>query len=182
MSILWGVTPELENAGEAEILGFELDMEYQLTNTLGSRFTLGYLDTEYSDLELADASGDPVDLSGNRLISAPSWNITAGIDYRWWLNSGASLTVILDMNFQSDQYFSAYNDKAGYEKVSQRSYSVFNGQLSYERNNWQVRLWGKNLLDKEYDTYALGLIAGLGFDMYTRGTPRTFGAAFSYQF
>lgn len=170
-----GVVPELENAGGANILGAEFELDYQLTQALKVRWTVGYLDSEYSDLHLADASGNQVDLAGNQLISAPKWNITGGLDYRWKFVNGNSVTATIDGNFQTAQYFSAYNDKVGYGSVSQDNYRVFNGRLMYQTDSWQLSLWGKNIFSEKYDSYALGLAAGLGLDIYNRGAPRTIG-------
>ena len=150
---------------------------------------LGLLKTEYTELELSDTRtlnnpDDTVDLSGNELISAPQISGNISVDYDVLrLNSG-DLSLNINANYQSRQWYSAYNDDASYEHIKQDAYALINTRLSWRSadDTYSVSLWAKNLTDKEYDGYAINLQAGFGFDYFQQGPPRTYGLEFTYRY
>ena len=52
-----------------------------------------------------------------------------------------------------------------------------NGRLGWYANDgsYSASLWSKNLLDEEYNVYALNLQASFGFDEFIAGEPRSYG-------
>ena len=94
------------------------------------------------------------------------------------------LTTNLNGNFQDDQWYSAYNDQYGYGAIRQDAYWLFNARTSWHASDdsYSVSLWVKNLMDEEYDSYAINLQAGFGHDNYLAGPPRSYGAEFTYRF
>jgi len=105
-----GLAAFIENAGGSEIKGVELEIFALLTANLSVNLGLGYLDTEFTELTLANtATPDPfdeVDLAGNELISAPKLNFSIAADYNLPLRWG-EFNVHVDANFQDDQFYSA---------------------------------------------------------------------------
>ena len=69
-------------------------------------------------------------------------------------------------------------------QATQRGFNLLNARLSYDfyDNRAQVALWGKNLTDEAYFTYATAIVSTFG--IATRGfqAPRTFGGELSYRF
>ncbi len=184
-----GISNFLENAGGSQILGAELELWARVTERLTLQAAVGVLETEYTELSLANTQTiadqeDRVDLSGNELISAPKLNVSFSADYDVLITEYGYLSVNANANFQDDQWFSAYNDQFGYENIRQEAYWLYNGRLSWYSNdgNYSVSVWGKNLLDEEYDSYAINLQAGFGFDYYLPGQPRTYGAEVQFKF
>ncbi|MDX1505146.1 MAG: TonB-dependent receptor [Spongiibacter sp.] len=184
-----GISNFLENAGASSILGFEAELWARLTERLTVQTTLGYLDTEYSELSLANTEtlndpDDQVDLSGNELISAPKLNLSYSVDYDLLVTDHGYLSANVNASFQDDQWYSAYNDQNGYGEIRQDAYWLYNGRLSWYANDgsYSVSMWGKNLLDEEYHVYALNLQASFGFDEYIAGEPRSYGVEVSMSF
>jgi iron complex outermembrane receptor protein len=184
-----GISNFLENAGSSSILGAEAELWARLTERLTIQATAGLLDTEYSELELANTQtlGDPndrVDLSGNELISAPKLNLSFSIDYDVLITERGYLSVNTNASFQDDQWFSAYNDQYGYSEIRQDAYWLYNGRIGWYANDgsYQISVWGKNLLDQEYHVYALNLQASFGYDEYIAAEPRSFGVELSISF
>jgi iron complex outermembrane receptor protein len=184
-----GISNFLENAGGSQILGAEAELWARITERLTLQAAVGVLETEYTELTLANTEtianqDDRVDLSGNELISAPKLNVSFSADYDLLITDYGYLSVNANANFQDDQWFSAYNDQYGYENIRQDAYWLYNGRLSWYANDgsYSISVWGKNLLDEEYDSYAINLQAGFGFDQYLAGQPRTYGAEIQFKF
>ena len=179
----------LENAGGSSIQGMEAELWARVTERLTLQLALGYLETEYSELTLANTEtianiDDTVDLSGNELISAPKWNYSISADYDLLVLESGYLSLNVNANFQDDQWYSAYNDDNGYGEIRQDAYWLYNARLSWyaSDDSYSISLWGKNLADKEYDVYAINLQAGFGFDQYLAGEPRSYGAEVTLRF
>jgi len=182
-----GLAANLENAGESEILGAEFEVLALLTENLSVKVGLGLLDTEFTELSLANTvTPDPfdeVDLSGNELISAPDVNLNLAIDYEIPTSWGV-INAHVDANYQDDQFYSAYNNFTTFEAIGQEAYWLVNARLSAafgEEGNLTVSAWVKNLAEEEYDFYAINLQA-LGFDFFLTGAPRTYGLEVGYKF
>ena len=184
-----GVSNFLENAGGSTILGLEGELTWAATERLMISAGLGLLETEYTELTLSDTRtlnnpDDTVDLAGNELISAPKVSGNISVDYDLLILDAGYLSLNINANYQSKQWYSAYNEKASYEHIKQDAYALYNGRLSWHGSDgsYSVSLWGKNLSDEEYDGYAINLQAGFGYDYFQQGPPRTYGLEFSYRF
>jgi len=182
-----GLAADLENAGRSEVFGAEIEILALLTDNLSLQVGVGLLDTEFTELSLANtATPDPfdeVDLSGNELISAPDVNISLALDYELPTSWGR-VNAHLDANYQGDQFYSAYNDFTTFEAIRQDAYWLVNARLSAsfgEESNLTVSAWVKNIAEEEYDVYALNL-QPLGFDFFLTGAPRTYGLEVGYKF
>jgi iron complex outermembrane receptor protein len=184
-----GVSTFLENAGGSEIFGLEVELWAHLTDRLSLQTSLGWLDTEYTKLKLANTlttdPDDQIDLAGNELISAPELNFSLAADYAVPVSDWGLFIAHLNVNYQDDQWFSAYNDKIGYDQIRQDAYWLANGRLSLQfcaDDRCLLSAWIKNIFDEEYDSYAINVQAGFGYDYYLSGMPRTYGLEFEYRF
>ncbi|MEX1667049.1 TonB-dependent receptor [Zhongshania arctica] len=184
-----GVSNFLENAGGSKIFGFESEMYFALTEKLTVQIGLGILKSEYTELELSNVQtvnndDDVVDLAGNELISAPNISANISIDYDIFTNDYGYLSMNLNGNYQADQWYSAYNDKIGYDKIRQEGYGLYNARFTWfgSDDNYSIAVWGKNLTETKYDGYAINLQAGFGFDYFQQGAPRTYGLEATYKF
>jgi len=185
---LVGISGNLENAGASEIAGIEFELWAQPVENLTLQTTIGWLDTEFTELELGrpqSQGGGSIDLKGNELISSPELNFSFSVDYDIYLSNEYLLRLHLDASYQDDQWFSAFNDDAGYEEIRQDNYWLYNARMSVEfgdASEYTLAVWGKNLTDEEYDTYALNFQESFGFDYFLAGSPRTYGLDFKYNF
>ncbi|WP_177307257.1 TonB-dependent receptor [Pseudoduganella namucuonensis] len=163
-----GASTMLLNAGAARIHGLETELTWRPSDAWRFAAGLNLMDTEYTELELgADR------LSGNELISAPKAKFNAAIDYRTRTRSGGLVELSLAGSAQGRQWYSAYNDRPGYERIRQAGYGLLNARaaVSDSSGRYTVTANVSNLLDRHYDVYALSL-AGFGFDYFMQGAPR----------
>jgi len=184
-----GVSNFLENAGGSKILGFESEMFFAVSEALTVQFGVGILQSEYTELELSNVQtvnndDDVVDLAGNELISAPKISANISVDYDVITTDEGYLSLNVNANYQDDQWYSAYNDKIGYDNIRQDAYALVNGRLTWFGNDgdYSIALWGKNLTETKYDGYAINLQAGFGFDYFQQGAPRTYGLDVTYRY
>jgi iron complex outermembrane receptor protein len=155
-----------------------------VTPNLTVGFNVGVVESEYKDLELSG-----IDLSGNDFTNTP--DLTANINADWRVASVADGDIHLraDVSYIGDQWFSPFNDKpsnatdpVGNGNLQQEGYWLSNARVSWEHENVQLAVWGRNLADEEYFTYGLDLRAFTGADWMIRGARRSFGVEASYYF
>lgn len=186
-----GVSNFLENA-DSDILGAEIELWLQPIDNLTIQSSLGWLDTEYTKLELADTTTsssiaelqDTVDLKGNSLISAPEINFNIAADYDYDINDNTLLRTHVDAVYLDEQWFSAYNNELNYGGIKQDAYWIYNARVSLllDDERYMIAAWVKNLTDEEYDTYGINLQSSFGYDYLFPGAPRRYGVEFSYRF
>jgi iron complex outermembrane receptor protein len=170
------------NAPKSRVDGAEMEFRAKATEDLELSGSLGFLHTKYVELQLHG-----VDLSGNHLIQAPDVSGSLALNWRFLRIDAGDLRLTLDGNWYSRQYFDAQNT----QRVSQGSYGIANGRLSFAGNKgstsgFDVGVWVKNLADRHYIQYAIAQRdpseGGEGFDYGLVGEPRTFGADIRYRF
>lgn len=140
MQVLTGVDAYdgyMSNAASASSKGFELETQYKLTPELRLFFSAGYNITKFDDF--SDANGDYKD---NYNPYAPKYNYSVGGQYR------SHMGFFARIDFTG--YGKMYLDKANeYEKDA---YFLLNGKIGYETEHFDIYLYGKNILDEEYDS------------------------------
>jgi iron complex outermembrane recepter protein len=177
-----GTTIQALNAGEAEIVGLEIEGEALISDELTIRFGTAYLDTEYKEFpEIACSvrllSGETGAVlcspEGNDLIRAPEVTLNLGATYEASLADGLA-GISLD-------YF--WSEEFNWEpdgRLVEPSYGRLNGRIYWNSPGdvYKVALWGRNISDEEYSTFTVGQP---GFaDAYTPAAPRTFGLEVSF--
>ena len=169
-----GVT--IINAPKAEILGLELESRWRASESLSVFGSFAYLDAKYTEFFNADgASGSPtpVDLSGNRLNSAPKTAINAGFEFSPDFEvAKGSLSLRSDVSFRSAMFLREFNSPL----ERQAAYTVVNGSLTWtsESENLALRGFVTNLFDAEYLTQSQWS-APINSRAISWGQPRQYG-------
>jgi len=177
------------NVDEVEISGLEVELSFEMTDSLLVNLTLGTIDAEYTSLTLDQAGGltnNGASPSCNGVVSidcaldldlknAPEYKASLGFTHTADLGSG-TLVSHIDFSFEDDSYSLVANAP---EHALTSVGTIINARLAYEPEDekWQVSIWGKNLSDHEY---ARAAVAG-SFTQYA-ADPLTFGADFEYRF
>lgn len=165
-----------QNAGEAEIRGFELETEFHPALGWVVASTLGYLDTELIALNPTVPAGvDP----GNELPRSPEWAASLGLQKSTVIGDDASLIARVDYTWSDD----VYNDLANTPAILQEAYSLLSARITYGpfTDRWELSLWGTNLTDEEY--IASGFIAtAFGPSLYVAAPPAQYGASITLRF
>ncbi len=187
----FGFDDYLANAGGGKTSGLEVELNYMASDALLLFASAGWLNAEFEDFESSshvDARDDyngvalaPVDLDGRDVAHAPNYQFYAGAEIA--LLSNLSLRV--EVEGKDKFYFSnSHNEQS-------RRYELFNARLSYQANNWELALFGRNLTDKDYYTrgfyfsnqYGNNPANGYAPEAYYQfGAPRVVGISASYTF
>ncbi|MDO7711792.1 MAG: TonB-dependent receptor, partial [Pseudomonadota bacterium] len=129
---------------------------------------------DYENPELID---NGVRLSGRRIAHAPAYQFSLGGEYYVTNN----WTLRANIEGKDEFYFSnSHNSKSN-------SYLLLNSSIDYKKGDWKVSLWGRNLLDKDYDTrgffFGIDPSAGYADKTYTqKGDPRVVGLNLTWDY
>jgi iron complex outermembrane receptor protein len=163
----------LDNAATGSNYGAEIEAAWYLNNVVNVYGSLGLLDTEFNDFINAEG----VSLSGREQAHAPNYQFNVGINVQpsenWLMN--------LSVDGKDSFYFSDSHDEQS------ETVSLFNASIAYLQDNWQVKLWGRNLTNEVYANrgFYFGNDPRDGYTakQYTQlSEPLVFGATLDYQF
>ncbi|MCC5868776.1 MAG: TonB-dependent receptor [Gammaproteobacteria bacterium] len=157
-----------DNAARGYNYGAELDLNWQFARDWSLFTSLGLLETKYREF-----AGGPVDRAQ---AHAPNYQFASGVSFRhpqgWFAR--------VEVTGRDAFYFSDSHDQRS------RPYELFNARLGWENERWQIALWGRNLLDRDYAVR--GFFFGneppdFADTLYVRrGDPRQVGATLRYGF
>jgi len=162
-----------DNAAQGYNQGIELESAWSLSDDIEIYGSLGFLDTEFSDYVYKDGSIE----TGREQAHAPNYQFNFGLNYfiseQWQFN--------LSVDGKDAFYFSDSHD----EKSD--SLALLHGSISYSAQDWQVKLWARNILDEEYQTrgFYFGNDPRDGYTdkpYYHHGEPAVFGLTVDYNF
>ena len=171
-----GSTLRVTNAGNLESYGTELELVFIPIADMTLGMAIGYNKAEYESFDNGQCtieqtfyqyyvvdnaqSGSPAtdsgctqDLAGQPLANAPEWTVSSYVQYD--LSLPANLVSILRLEHSFIDEF--YLDEDLDPNLTNDAVNLINLRvtLSDEARNWEVAVWGRNLLDEEY--YAFGL-------------------------
>ena len=124
------------NAAAGFNRGLELNVQWLSNERVTVHGSLGLLDSEYADF--INSAG--ADLDGRQQAHAPDWQYSLGSN----LFLLPDLTLNLNLQGSDGFYFS---DSHG---VRSDTYHLFNASLSWQWRQATLRLWGRNLLEDDY--------------------------------
>lgn len=191
----------LDNAGELETRGVEIDFKAKPTESLMLFGSLLYNDAVFNEFvtqcfigQRADEGGaqdndgdgncDAQDVSGGRLANAPEWSGSLNGRYDWALGeSGRTVYAQLSGRYQSEVQFQADQ----HPLTIQDAYDIWDFRLGYigVGGRLEVAAYAKNIFQKNYASSILGL--SLVDDRrdtlhyLSRDADRTLGASIAYQ-
>jgi iron complex outermembrane receptor protein len=179
-----GSSIRVVNAGDLESYGAELELLFiPIENaTLGS--AIGYNKAEYGSFDNGQCTVEQTfeeyyivggaqggapglfevctqDLAGKELDNAPEWNVSSYIQYDMELGENLDVIARLEHSY-IDSYFL---DQDLDPHLKNDKVDLINLRLSLTNNSgdWEVALWGRNLLDEEYYAYGIDIPTLGGF-------------------
>jgi len=175
-SFLW--IGYLDSIDKAHNYGAELELNYQVSESLALFANLGYLKTNVDSVTAYDLDiGDFVEHKDRDQSKSPNYQYSVGFVIEPFEN----LSSRIEWAGQDDSYYGYYHDG----KID--SYNVLNANISYQLGDLSVDVWGRNLTDEDYAVHALYF----GNDprkfyeneVYNQlGEPRVYGVTLSYEF
>lgn len=134
--------------------------------------------TDFDDLDTLNPGAGIQDLSGQPLMRAPNWTLSAGAQYEAKLSFG-SLTFRGDIYATDDYSLRPYPDA----RDRQKSYASLGGSITYRSpdERWSVRGWLKNATNKAALQGLVGA-AEAGGRLGIFNAPRTYSIELSAEF
>ena len=164
----------IDNAGKAEVKGFDIGLRARLSRSFRIDAGAGHIEAEYTGLG-ESVQGPTLD---GRLPWTPEWNLVVSPEYVVHLQGGGAVVLHADYTYKTK----LFNDAAN--RVTQDAYGVVNLRASFivPSGRWEAYAYGTNLRDREYQEN--GFFSGevLGPTLAVAGRPREWGIGLKYRF
>jgi iron complex outermembrane receptor protein len=177
-----GVSPTIQNAGDAKIKGFEVEVTAAPTDAFTINASIGYLDASYTDVLVpAQVAANPFQAGvfpGADLPKTPKLKFNISPRYEIDLGSSGSVVLLADYTHSS----SLWNDTERAFLLQRPSTDLLNGSLTYKApENWDITLGMTNITNERYLVTGQAQIAGGQFyGTYSR--PREWYAKLGLKF
>lgn len=165
------------NAGDAEVLGFELELQALLAEHWEVSAGIGYSDAEFTGNQPVQGLLLNQTRDGDRLVGVPEWSTTLFVQYTNALNDSMDLVINGDWAYRSDTT-TGIRPEAGNFRVLD-SYHQVNLRAGVEMENWKVMLEVANLFNEQAEV--AGRIVDFEPFQFATIPPRTVGLTVSYQ-
>ncbi|MFK8014666.1 MAG: TonB-dependent receptor, partial [Gammaproteobacteria bacterium] len=142
----------VSNRAEADTAGFEVELSYDVSDSLQLYGGLSFNNSEYGDvIDVSNAArcddivcSSTGDVSGNDIERAPKIMLNAGLSYNGSINPDTDYYLRGNIGYQSSQYVSAIN----VTEIEARAITDVSAGLFWK--NFEARLAVDNLFDEEY--------------------------------
>lgn len=165
-----GFVTIVENAGESEAMGVEVEASWQVTDNFSIRSAIGFIDAEITQVD----SGVIGIGEGDTPALTPEWTVMIAPSYYMDMSTGGSMTFSADVSYRDEmQGQSIYNPN---ELIDARTLVGFNAKYESEDGDWSLTLYGENVFNEIYDQ---GRLQQTGFVGIVRSNDRSeFGLRF----
>ena len=155
----------MSNAGKSFSCGAELAVRYRYKQ-FKFDVAFGYTHAEFLEYNRGDK-----DLAGNILPYAPRETMSANVAYRFPVPKNFANIFVLNVGWNAVGriYWNEENT------LAQNYYDLWSASLVWEKGHFGASLWGKNLLNREYNTFYFRSIKN---DFFAQGKPLQLGVSF----
>lgn len=166
-----GLGRMMVNAGESRSKGGEISISWQPVEALSFSTNYGFTDARFVKYD----DGSDVDYSGNKTPFVPMHTLNFDMMYSWKFNNTwvEKLSAAVCGNGAGRVYWDETNS------TWQDFYLLPGARISVENKNMTLTVWGKNLSDTHYNTFAFTSV-GLNYEQH--GKPRQFGVDLKIRF
>lgn len=170
------------NAGDAEIYGVEIESSLDLRGVLQGLSvsnSIAYLHTEITKTN----PGVAVDLTGNRLHSAPKWKYSGAADYTVpaaIFGNGGYVFAHADYSYETSKFFEVQNIPI----IRAHKKWLVNGRVGVgdEGAGWRFSVWSRNIFNKKYFMDMFNFVETTGSGLGQPGFPREVGLSMELNF
>jgi iron complex outermembrane recepter protein len=178
-----GSSPTVQNAGDARIKGFEVEVTAAPVKSFIITGSVGYLDAKYTNVLLqAQVAPNPFQagvFAGGELPKTPKWKFNISPRYEAELGNSGKLVFLADYTHTSP----LWNDTERAYFLKRAATDLLNGSVTYKEpgNQWDVTLGMTNITNERYLVTGQAQIAGGQFyGTYSR--PREWYAKLGFKF
>lgn len=156
-----GVSPTIQNAGDARIKGFEIEMVAAPADGFTITASAGHLDAYYTNvLAPAQVAPNPFQLGvqkGSDLPKAPSWKFNVAPRFEMAVGDG-KIVALADWTHTTGMR----NDTEGTILLLRPTTDIVNASLQYQapENQWNLTVGGTNITNERYLVTGQAQIAG----------------------
>jgi iron complex outermembrane receptor protein len=168
-----------ENAGKAEIKGFELEVVGLITDRFEVGGSFAYLDAEYTEFFGTPSVTGTGDFSGNVMRQAPEYSFYVYGRYTFTLQNSSQISAKVDYAYQDEMFFDPNNNPI----TIAPSYSLWNARLAWTSasKSWEVAGWIRNIGDEDYIHHTFSQRGSrIAFGRF--GPPRHYGVTVTYNY
>lgn len=168
---------QLNNAASVVSEGIEFSAAAAVSEGLRVTVNGGLTDAVFSDFP--DGGGEGVDLDGNALPNAPDFNGSIAFDYELEV---PGLRGMFAFYGEASRRSRSYVQPGNLDQDLLEARNLVNGRISFipDKGNWELSVWGRNLLD---DTFAIRRGRDFLGNQWTKyNDPRVIGAELRYDF
>lgn len=157
-----GISPTIQNAGDARIKGFEVEVNAAPTDALTITTSVGFTDAKYTAvLGPAQVAPNPFQagvFAGAVLPKSPKWKFNFSPRYQIDLGNGGKIVLLADYTHTT----SLWNDTERAFFLKRPATDLLNGSITYKEpgEHWDVTLGMTNITDERYLTNGQAQIAG----------------------
>jgi len=166
------------NVKKSEIMGGELELTVQPTDSFLLNFGFGFTDSEIVEYE--DIPGVLVPASeiiGKNVPGAPVVSASLAMQHTASLGSGMDLVSRADFEHRGKTYWTLDN------LDTQSAYNLTNLSMALEKERWSARLYVNNVFDEEYiEWFFAARFIGLPADIAWPSKPRQAGVEFTLRY
>lgn len=170
---------EASDAGKAHSIGLEAGLRYSFTPNIHIFGNDAYIDGKFNK---KDGDGNEQELAGNRFRLTPKSSLALGMDIAIPVSKSGMLYFRPSYSYKSKVYFENENT----ELLSQSGYGLLNCNLGMQWTSktihYEIGLFGKNILDKDYLIDAGNSGNQIGFPTFIARNPSVFGASLKIGF
>lgn len=194
------ITQYTQNSGKVKSQGAEVDLTAVPWSGMELTGGVAYLDAKYKkgsfvEPRLINGVLVSVDRSNELVANAPKWSLSVGASQKFDVPIGV-VTVHADYSYIAHNPITQLTASPGAAAPVLTataaannagilpSYDLVSGRIGLRLGNgMELTVWGKNLFDKKYYTFAFnGLYLPLGIATQNQGMPRTYGLSVGYDF
>ena len=161
-----GIAPQLDNAGEGEIKGFEIESRWSPLDTLFLEVAIGHLDAVITEAEPTRSNSGYPD-AGDRLPQVPRWSLSSSLIKEFGLGDMGILTARVDYNYRTKVFFNPDNNPGDV----MQSHGLMNASLGWDSadDKYSLIFHANNIFDKRRILYTeLSGSASTGNDVLAR--------------
>lgn len=157
-----GISPVLQNAGDADIKGAEIEVVYAPTNEFSLNVSLGVLDASYSSVDPAAQVAPNVYqtgvFDGGDLPKTPEMKFNISPRYEHSLSNGGSLVWIADYTHTAKMW----NDTEGSILLERPATDIVSLSVTYTEpdDRWHFTFGGTNVTDERFVVTGQAQVAG----------------------